>query len=57
MRGSHEPRRLTFSGGQNETSYPGKEDLRKGISTNNYGGTMPNIFIFFQNFKISNFLK
>jgi hypothetical protein len=43
--------------GWHEASYPGVEDFRKGISTNNYGGTMPKIFIFFHNFKITKVWK
>jgi hypothetical protein len=33
------------------------EDFGKGISTNKYGGTMPKIFTFFKNFKITKYLK
>jgi hypothetical protein len=57
IRESHEPWRITFSRSQKEAIYPGVEDLRQEIFTNNYGGKMHKIFIFFQDFKISKFRK
>jgi hypothetical protein len=35
---------------RHEARYPGVEDFRKGISTNNYGGTMPKNILHFSKF-------